>query len=355
MGLLMATGCSAGGSSTSELGTNGVAPTSTTTTNGATTGSPAPPPTTAPATTTILPLPPIRDIDLTSVTYRIDCPNGDGIEITPADGPTSTPDGGAQLESDLSAVYGDLTGDGTDDALVHLVCTFSDGGNAFVSSVALVVSEVGGPRQLGDAIDGYEPTTVGDLASIARAEFSPDDARCCPSTTRYVPVRFDGTNLVEGSDGGDPVGSSSKVTTGGIAGLRPGSTYGEAAAATGQIVVSTFEPEIGSECGSVGVEGAPEGISGLGDPERLQSVYIDHEAIKTTSGLGIGSTEADVYDALGDGVTSEPHEYQQGGHYLIFTSVDDPDQLIVFDTDGSSVTAYRVGTPGWADAIEGCL
>jgi len=28
---------------------------------------------------------------------------------------------------------------------------------------------------------------------------------------------------------------------------------------------------------------------------------------------------------------------------------------VVFDTDGATVTHFRVGEPGWADAVEGCL
>lgn len=40
--------------------------------------------------------------------------------------------------------------------------------------------------------------------------------------------------------------------------------------------------------------------------------------------------------------------------YLTFTPVDEPDRLVVFETDGTTVTAFRAGEAAWATLVEGC-
>lgn len=320
----------------------------------------APPLTTAPPTTvspptTTAPVPAdIESIDLASVTFQVPCPSGEEpVAITPSQGPAETPNGAVQLD-DLEPVYGDVTGDGRPDAVVRLGCFFVAGGNAYGSSVALVISDRDGAHQLGPAVEGYSPVLVGSTVGVARAVYADDDAGCCPSTIRHVPLSFDGDQLVEGSEG-TPLTSDDVATTTGIGGLQVGQPYGQLAATLGQAVVVYDDLDSGGECVSVSIEGGPD-LYGLGDAEHLGSVEFDAEDIRTISGLGIGSTEAEVYDAFGDQVTSEPHTYLvPDGHYLTYTPVDDPEHVIVFDTDGTTVTHFRVGESSWAHAIEGCL
>lgn len=318
--------------------------------------------TTATTTTTAVPTttdPPVADItavDLASVTYHVPClTSGTGlVDITPAAGPTQTPEAAVQLD-DLEPRYGDVTGDGRTDAVVRLGCLFVNGGNAYVSSVALVTSERDGAHQLGAAVDGFDPVVVGSRVAVARAVYAPEDARCCPSTTRYVPLTFQGDHWVEGGLGGQPLTTTDTVTTTGIGALQVGKPYGELAASLGQPVVVTNGID-SNECVYVTVEGGPQEVSGLGDGEHLGAVEFGAADARTMSGLGIGSREQDVYDAFPGQVTSEPHTYMvPDGHYLIYTPAEDSAHVAVFDTDGTAVTHFRVGEPEWASAIEGCL
>jgi len=313
--------------------------------------------TTAPPTTTTEPPPPdIKSVDLASVTYLVTCPSVDGaeVEIVPKNGPTPTAGGSVELSGELKSVFGDITGDGRDDAVVTLSC-IATGGNGQVSNVVLVTSERGGARQVGPAVEGFDPAIVGSVVAVGRAVYAETDAQCCPTTIRYLPLLFARDHLAEGGAGGKAVTNADVATTTGIGGFQVGRPYAEIAATTGQPISVTDDLQTEGTCVSVSIEGGPEELFGLGDAEHLGSVEFSSDAIKTKSGLGIGSTEAEVYRAFGDRVRSDPHDYLvPDGHYLTFIPNDDPGHVVVFDTDGSTVTHFRVGEDSWAHAIEGC-
>jgi hypothetical protein len=92
----------------------------------------------------------------------------------------------------------------------------------------------------------------------------------------------------------------------------------------------------------------------LGGDGEVHSVEIDNPAVRTQSGLGIGTPSAEVGPSFPGRVTAEPHPYDETGQYLVFTPVDEPDRLVVFETNGATVTRYRVGEIAWALLIEGC-
>ncbi len=79
--------------------------------------------------------------------------------------------------------------------------------------------------------------------------------------------------------------------------------------------------------------------------------------IKTRSGLGVGSTKAEILRLFPDQIQEQPHEYVPGGQYLIFVPKDsaDKDYRIVFETNAEGVvTQYRVGRVPEVMWIEGC-
>lgn len=319
-----------------------------------TTGIPTTAPITAPpVTTTTQPSPPdIHSLDLRSGTYRVPCPIGGAeTEVRPSQATSPTPDGNAVVAG-FTPIFGDLTGDGRDDAVIEVDCT-AEGGNGVVSSVVLVVSERNGLRQLGAPVDGAGPVLVGRTVAVQRPEYSGDDPTCCPSSLRYVPLSYQVDHLAEGASGpAAPLGG--QATTTGLGELQVGRTYGELAAAGGRPVAVSGAPDANADCASVSVEGGPEGIFGLGDQERLRSLEFDDPAIRTRSGLGIGSTEQQVLDAFPGQVERTPHTYIEGGSYLLYTPTGSTDHVVVFDTDGAVVTHFRVGELSWAAAIEGC-
>ena len=43
-----------------------------------------------------------------------------------------------------------------------------------------------------------------------------------------------------------------------------------------------------------------------------------------------------------------------GHQHLIVDFADQPDRVLLFNTDGTTVTDYAAGAAGWADVVEGC-
>lgn len=85
--------------------------------------------------------------------------------MRPSQGPSPTPDGPVQADP-FEPIFGDLTGDGREDALISVGCVFAQGGNAFVGSVVLVTSDRDGPRQIGPPVEGYDPLLVGSSVRL---------------------------------------------------------------------------------------------------------------------------------------------------------------------------------------------
>lgn len=290
-------------------------------------------------------------MDLRAATYRVLCPDGEVVfDLRAA---TAAGFSGPVAIDIFEVTYGDATSDGDEDAVIRLSCVFADGGNASASAVLVVSSEPGGPRQVGQPIEGHAAVLVGGRLVVSRAVYGPEDARCCPGGTAHVPVRLDGDRWVDGV-GGDALDATDVATTGGLGPLRVGATYDEVAAASGQSVLVEDPLGTGAECVYVSIDSLPD-VHALGGAGTVHSVEVDDPVVRTSSGLGVGSGAAAVEAALPGRITAEPHLYVEGGEYLVFTPVDEPGRVAMFETDGQTVTRYRVGETGWALAYEGCL
>jgi len=333
---------------------NTTATTSTTTASSTTTATSTPtttPPTTTPPTTTTRPAPPaVRDLDLRAATYRLLCPDGEvDVDLR---APSSPGPSGPVTVDQFEPIFGEVTGDGREDAIIHITCIFADGGNAAAAAVIVVSSEPDGLTQVGQPIDGYAPVVVGSRFVVARAVYGPDDARCCPGATAHVPMTLDAGRWIDGG-GGDAVGTDELITTSGLGALRIGAPYAEIAAETGQSILVEDPLQSDGACVYVSIDSLPE-VHGLGGDGALHSIEVDDPAVRTRSGLGIGSSAAEVEGAFPGRIGVEPHPYDEAGQYLVFTPADEPGRLVVFETDGAVVNRYRVGEPSWALAIEGC-
>ncbi len=98
----------------------------------------------------------------------------------------------------------------------------------------------------------------------------------------------------------------------------------------------------------------PEGVGGIGGDGLVQAVHVSNPAVRTAEGLGVGSTEIEVQAAFPGQVSVLPHEQVPGGQHLIVDFPDQPDRVLLFNTDGTTVTDYAAGAAGWADVAEGC-
>lgn len=356
--ILIVTGCgttsgseSSSTSPTRDVTTSTLSATPTTILTSSTT-IPTPSTATGPPTTTAV-VPDVRSVDLAGLTYRVPCPGRGGVaDITPSKGPSPTDDGPVTIDG-LDPIYGDLDGDGSDDAIVAVTCVFADGGNAFVASIVAVSAARGTVQQVAPAFEGFDPVLVDGSLVVSRADYLDSDARCCPSSIDYLPVELAGGELRPGGPG-TPLTIDAAATPDGLGRLSIGSTYAEAAAALGQPLKVSDDLGTDGECVGVSLEGGPEGLFALGGSGLIRSVEIGNPDIRTADGLGIGSTEDEVSSAFDGRIDATPHVYREGGQYLTYTSPDSPGHQFVFDTEAGQVFYYRIGEQGWANAVEGC-
>jgi hypothetical protein len=302
------------------------------------------------ATTTTAPKPPdVKSLQLQDVPLRQLC-LGDTVAIK-GNGERVPVDDGEYSAEVVGTTYTDMTGDGREDAIVATSCGYV-GGNHPSASVVLVSSELDGPRQLGDPIEGAAPTVHGNGVVVERPIYTESDAMCCPSGTEYAPIVGDDDGWHEST--AKQLSADDRATTGRLGALKVGDAYADLAAAVGGSVEIHDDAETDGSCVWVTIPTLDADISGLGGDGRLHSLEIDDPAIMTKSGLGIGSTEAEIQGAFPGKITSDDHPYQPGGHYLTFEA-EDGSGSAVFETNGSTVSRYRIGEPGWTSAIEGCL
>jgi hypothetical protein len=130
-------------------------------------------------------------------------------------------------------------------------------------------------------------------------------------------------------------------------------TPAEATAAAG---ISISASQEAAECTYATVVGGPAGVGYMLVNGHIARVDVRADSqVKTLSGAGIGDTEAEV-KALYPGIQSSPHKYVPTGHYLTLvpSSPADQDFRVIFETDGTKVTAFRAGKLPEVGFIEGC-
>ena len=122
------------------------------------------------------------------------------IEVTEGASEVLDEDTVLRLEVDGDVAYGDVDGDGRDEAVVHTVCAFGANGAEdniqiwdLETGAAEVKATVGEPPE---SLTGGLPPAVKDVAvesggtvAVTWTHYGPDDPNCCPSqetTLRYL-------------------------------------------------------------------------------------------------------------------------------------------------------------------------
>lgn len=364
--LLTSAACAPGASDTGSAGPTTSRRTSTTASVAAATSSTSPA-----SSSTSAPPTDLRRVDLAARPHRVRCPGGE-VELQPG---VAAPGADARpvVIDSFEPQFLDLTGDGRPEAVVEVACRVADESSTGVRSVIVLADQAGEVVQLGQPLDGTDPTVVGSSLAVGRAtdegaevstEVSTDEgagvstdaagaAASTPTTTVYEPFSFDGSSWVPGSDG-TPVQPSDPVTLDGIGSVLVGAPFGEVAISTGEPIEVADQLATGGACVELVFPSGPEGVGGLGGDGVVHAVHVDNPAIRTGEGLGVGSTEVEVQYAFPGQVSVLPHPYVPGGHHLIVDFPDLPDRVLLFSTDGTTVTDFAAGAAGWADVAEGC-
>lgn len=82
---------------------------------------------------------------------------------------------------------------------------------------------------------------------------------------------------------------------------------------------------------------------------------VSEPTVATLQGrVRVGASEEAVREAYGDKLEEGEHEYDPEGSVLTFVPEDPVDTRLVFETDGSKVTAMRGGRLPEVEYVEGC-
>ena len=138
---------------------------------------------------------------LSNMTYRL----GDGksattVTLVGAKGQTNEEDGGEQFWLDEGHVaFGDLDGDGVDDAIVVLVSS-GGGTGIFYQLVAVTqrngIVETPAVKSLGDRIMINQINITNRIVTVDMITQGPDDPLCCPTERQVFKLKAQGSEFV---------------------------------------------------------------------------------------------------------------------------------------------------------------
>jgi hypothetical protein len=148
---------------------------------------------------------------------------------------------------------------------------------------------------------------------------------------------------------------SSIVSIRGIGAIRIGMTVSQASRAA-NIKLITKNRDRQTTCLYYQPAGKPKGISFMVSNGIIVRIDISNPRITTRSGAKIGDSEEQIRSIYGSRIQTKDHKYLEQGHYLVYVPRDHQDRVhrIVFETDGSKITNWRVGQIPEVEWVEGC-
>lgn len=153
--------------------------------------------------------------------------------------------------------------------------------------------------------------------------------------------------------------ASSRLRLDGIGPVLVGMTLEEASAAAGMqfgIIPNSDRAGTGT-CAYARAEGGPEGLQFMVINSRIARIDVGNSSIRTLSGIGTGSTEAEVQATYPDRIQVQPNPYtgHRGGRDLVYVPDEGSRHLgLLFETNNGRVTSFRSGLVGAVMAPEGC-
>ena len=163
------------------------------------------------------------------------------------------------------------------------------------------------------------------------------------------------------------VGGEWKAYLRGVGPLRIGMSIGDVRALVGEpdaflVQALRQRPQMPREpddtaCGYLVSSALPDGIDLMFKFGRLERIDVRAGPTATASGAKIGDSESRILEIYGERiVVRQSHYPPAGAHEMIYVPVDaaDSEYSLLFGTDGSVVTGFRVGTKSAVEAAESC-
>jgi hypothetical protein len=231
------------------------------------------------------------------------------------------------------------------------------GALAVAALVALVATQLPGDDDQGVVANDPSTTTTGSTSSTTPSTTETTSTTTTTVTTAPPPPRI---------DGGTPLNPK------GLGPIVAGMTVAQAEAASGLTLTADGSLEdFGGYCYYVDLEGQPDLAVRVHSPDE-QPVSDPRDGVisaitifdqdpdgtsprRTTAGVGLGATEAEVLAAHPGAVEERPHEYVPEGAYLYVLPADTPGFGIRYVLDEHRVvTSIDVGDADGITASEGC-
>jgi hypothetical protein len=96
-----------------------------------------------------------------------------------------------------------------------------------------------------------------------------------------------------------------------------------------------------------------KGLEILIEEGLVTRIYIYNSRYVTDKGIKVGSTEQEAIAAYGKLLKSEPHKYDEKGHYL--SVIDKNGKGFMFETDGKKIKEVSIGKLPSLEYVEGCF
>lgn len=140
----------------------------------------------------------------------------------------------------------------------------------------------------------------------------------------------------------------------GVGAVAIGMTKADAEKATGQSLTIHNNEDAMGECVMASFAEGPKDLSFMLIKGVIARADVYEGVMRTAEGVGIGSTEDEVKKAYASAkVETLPHKYTDG-HYLEVTLSGKTQTMLIFETDGTKVTAFRGGRLPEVGFVEGC-
>jgi hypothetical protein len=226
-------------------------------------------------------------------------------------------------------------------------------------------------------VDGSLPGALAILLAVGLfvAGCGSDGSQSADTTTTIVPPTTTTSTIAETTTTTDAasIDASTPLGVTGVGPIEAGMTVARARDASGlAIELSGSLSEFGGHCYYVELEGQPDLLIRVLSPDQQPVTDAAQGVItaisihasdpdgpstrRTTGGVGLGATEAEVRAAHGDVIDEQPHDYVPGGAYLYVRPADSPGFGLRYVLDEHRVvTSIDAGTTTGITASEGCV